>query len=138
MATQDGGEPEPSLHPAAHTPPGECDTHPTAAPYQGHQCVLLCSPGGESEDKALTKIKKTAFGEVWRIMLELKWMFNISASIRCYNTQAKILSIKGPILYYIFARKYFIRPSLNMYLKFVQENSSQKRQPVPETPYEPY
>lgn len=62
MATQDGGEPGPSLHPAAHTPPGECDTHPTAAPHQGHQCVLLCSPIVECEDKALTKTKEG----IWR------------------------------------------------------------------------
>lgn len=54
-ATPDAEGPEPSFRPAAHTPPGESDTRPAAAPHQGHRCVLLCSPGVERDYEHLTK-----------------------------------------------------------------------------------
>lgn len=51
-AVQDGGGPAPGFHRGVRTPAGEFDTHPIAAPHQGHQPCLRCSP----VMRAITKI----------------------------------------------------------------------------------
>lgn len=44
VAAQDGEGPAPGCRPDAHTPPGESDTHPAAAPHRGRQPGPRCSP----------------------------------------------------------------------------------------------